>query len=54
MLAHLHVENFRSLEKLDLELPQVCSLVGPNNAGKSNVLEAIRRFGFPGGLDRVT
>jgi hypothetical protein len=28
---------------LEIELPQVCAIVGPNNAGKSNILEAMRR-----------
>jgi putative ATP-dependent endonuclease of the OLD family len=31
------------VQTLDIELPQVCAIVGPNNAGKSNILEAIRR-----------
>lgn len=29
---------------LDVDVSQVCALVGPNNAGKSNILEAIRRM----------
>ncbi len=39
----MQVSNFRSIKTLDLELPQICALVGPNNAGKSNVLLAIYR-----------
>lgn len=42
-ISHFHVENFRSIKHLDVDLPQVCALVGPNNAGKSNVLSALRR-----------
>lgn len=42
-ITRLQIENFRSVQKLDIELPQVCALVGPNNAGKSNILHAIRR-----------
>jgi putative ATP-dependent endonuclease of the OLD family len=42
-ISKLEIENFRSLESISLELPQVCALVGPNNAGKSNILEALRR-----------
>lgn len=42
-LKSLHIENFRSINKLDIELPQVCGIVGPNNAGKTNLLEAIKR-----------
>jgi putative ATP-dependent endonuclease of the OLD family len=42
-ISKLHVENFRSIESLDLELPQLCALVGPNNAGKSNIMVALYR-----------
>lgn len=42
-ISRLQIENFRSIKKLDVELPQICALVGPNNAGKSNVLSAIYR-----------
>ncbi|HEY6195516.1 MAG TPA: AAA family ATPase [Candidatus Eisenbacteria bacterium] len=42
-ISHVTVKGFRSLRDVDLELPQGCALVGPNNAGKSNLLEAIRR-----------
>jgi putative ATP-dependent endonuclease of OLD family len=46
-LTSLRVENFRSLQTLMIELPQVCAIVGPNNSGKSNILEAIRRVLAP-------
>lgn len=39
----LSIQNFRSIESLEFEVPQVCALVGANNAGKSNILEAMRR-----------
>jgi putative ATP-dependent endonuclease of the OLD family len=42
-ISRVKIENFRSLKALDIELPQICALVGPNNAGKSNVLLAIQR-----------
>jgi putative ATP-dependent endonuclease of the OLD family len=42
-LKGIKVENFRSIKTLDVERPQVCAIVGPNNAGKSNILEAVRR-----------
>lgn len=42
-LKRIKVENFRSVQTLEIELPQVCTIVGPNNAGKSNILEAMRR-----------
>src|SRR5262249_26789568 len=46
-LKTLRVENFRSLQTLEIELPQVCAVVGPNNSGKSNIVEAIRRVLAP-------
>lgn len=46
-LKSLRVENFRSVQSLTIELPQVCAIVGPNNSGKSNILEAIRRVLAP-------
>ncbi len=42
-ISQIQIENFRSIRHLDLAVPQVCCLVGPNNAGKSNVLLAIQR-----------
>jgi predicted ATP-dependent endonuclease of OLD family len=42
-ISRLVISNFRSIQHLDIELPQVCALVGPNNAGKSNILLAIQR-----------
>ena len=42
-IAQINIENFRSIKKLETDLPQVCALVGPNNAGKSNLLLAIQR-----------
>jgi putative ATP-dependent endonuclease of OLD family len=42
-ISRVRIEGFRSVESLQLELPQVCAFVGPNNAGKSNILEAINR-----------
>jgi hypothetical protein len=29
----LTIENFRSIESESFEVPQICALVGPNNAG---------------------
>jgi putative ATP-dependent endonuclease of the OLD family len=42
-ISKLLIENFRSIQKLETDLPQICALVGPNNAGKSNILLAIQR-----------
>lgn len=40
-IRSFHVENFKSLASLDLELGRVNVLIGENGCGKSNVLEAI-------------
>jgi putative ATP-dependent endonuclease of OLD family len=42
----MHIENFRSIKDLELEFPKsgILTLVGPNNAGKSNILRAINNI----------
>lgn len=42
-LAQFHAKNYRSLEDVSFDVPQVCALVGPNNSGKSNILLAIKK-----------
>jgi AAA ATPase domain len=42
-ITRLSIQNFRSNEDLTFEVPQICALIGPNNAGKNNILEALRR-----------
>lgn len=42
-ISNIKIKNFRSIEDIDIDLPQICAIVGSNNAGKSNILEAIRR-----------
>jgi predicted ATP-dependent endonuclease of OLD family len=41
-IERLKIRNFRSLRSVDLVLPQVCALVGPNSSGKSNILKALK------------
>lgn len=41
-IKHLHIERFRSIESIDLDLGDTTVLIGPNNAGKTAILEAIR------------
>jgi len=41
MIGNLHVENFKSLEKLDLDISRMNVFVGPNNAGKSNIVDSL-------------
>lgn len=42
-ISRLSIENFRSVKTLSIDLPQICGLIGPNNAGKTNILLAIQR-----------
>jgi len=42
-ISRLSIENFRSIESVSFAVPRICALVGPNNAGKSNILESLRR-----------
>jgi len=41
LIREFHIENFKSIASLDLELGRVNVLIGENGCGKSNVLEAI-------------
>jgi energy-coupling factor transporter ATP-binding protein EcfA2 len=40
-LRHLRLRNFRSYPTLDIELEDVTVVVGPNDSGKSSLLDAI-------------
>jgi len=41
-ITRLHIENFRSIKSLSIELGQTTVFVGPNNAGKTAILDAVR------------
>lgn len=41
MLTRLVADNFKSLHQLDVDLPRLTVLFGPNAVGKSNILDAI-------------
>jgi predicted ATPase len=41
-IAHLHLENWRNFLHVDIPLERRVFLVGPNAAGKSNLLDALR------------
>lgn len=41
-ITHLHLENWRNFRRVDVDLAGRVFVVGPNAAGKSNLLDAIR------------
>ena len=41
-LKSVHIQNFKSLHDVSLELKPITIIVGPNSSGKSNCLEALR------------
>lgn len=44
-LCKLHIHNYRSIRDLEMQVPDMLILLGPNNHGKSNILRAIE-FGL--------
>jgi predicted ATP-dependent endonuclease of OLD family len=43
-IRQLHIHNFRSIEDQIINLGDYTLLIGPNNSGKSNVIDALRIF----------
>lgn len=41
-IVRLSIQNFRSIKSLDLDLSDTTVLIGPNNAGKTAILDAVR------------
>ncbi len=41
MIEHIDILNWRSIRRLRITPRPLCALVGPNNAGKSNILSAL-------------
>ncbi|HVI63253.1 MAG TPA: AAA family ATPase [Bradyrhizobium sp.] len=41
-ITRLHIENFRSIKKLDIELGQTTVFIGQNNSGKTAILDAVK------------
>ena len=50
MLRSLHIKGFKSLADVQLALPRLTVLFGPNAAGKSNVLDAVQALSRIGTL----
>ncbi len=47
MIAEIQIQNYKSIDKLRLELGRVNVFIGENGAGKSNILEAIALAAAP-------
>jgi putative ATP-dependent endonuclease of OLD family len=41
-ITRLRIENFRSIKLIDIELGGTTVFVGPNDSGKTAILEAVR------------
>ena len=44
MLTRVHIQGFKSLPDVEVHLPRLAVLIGPNAAGKSNFLDALQIF----------
>lgn len=38
----LKIENYKSIKKIELQLPDICAFIGDNNTGKSVILDAVQ------------
>lgn len=52
-LSHLRIRNFRSCRDLEVPLAAVTPLIGYNNAGKSNIVDACAWFAAPSVLQET-
>jgi predicted ATPase len=46
LIRRVHIENFKRWDSLDAELKPLDCLVGPNNSGKTTLLQALALFDF--------
>ena len=53
MLKRLHVQGFKSLRDVTIELPRLAVIFGPNASGKSNLLDAIQALSWIGNARTV-
>lgn len=52
-LSKVTIRNYKSCKETTIKLPNYAVMIGYNNAGKSNILEAINWFLNPSGLDET-
>jgi predicted ATP-dependent endonuclease of OLD family len=41
-ITRIHIENFRCIRNLEVELGDTTVFIGPNNVGKTAILDAVR------------
>jgi len=41
MIKKIRIQNFRSIKNLEIQLGKINAFIGPNNAGKSNIMKAL-------------
>jgi len=46
LITHVRIENFKRFERLEVDLKPLDCLVGPNNSGKTTLLQALALFDF--------
>ena len=46
MITHLHIQNFKCLRDVQIDLAPFTILIGPNDSGKSSLLDAVSLFGM--------
>ena len=51
-LSKLTIRNFKGIRELSIDIENISILIGPNNVGKSTVLQAIKMFGSSQKPDR--
>ena len=42
MFDYIKIEGFRSFKKVELEMPRLAVLIGPNGGGKSNLIDFLK------------
>jgi predicted ATP-dependent endonuclease of OLD family len=41
MIKRIHIKNFRSIQEIEILPNSLCSIIGPNSVGKTNILKAL-------------
>ena len=49
MITHLHIQNFKCLRDVQVDLAPFTILIGPNDSGKSSLLDAVQFLGIVAG-----